>query len=178
MKNKLAIEGLISDIYTQLDNGWTSMMKKNDFSNQMMDKLAENFVQRSKDRIQSGGLGGKGFIRRKTRKSVIPPATITAMSNKNRNRGRPAELQAPKVRANSNPSSPKLKEKDSEYNPLLIVSDYKSLVSSPQNKAVQDECTIQIMPARYEFDHITIDVKNKNPMVNSERVPIVLSEKA
>lgn len=33
MKNKLAIEGLISGIDTQLDNGWTSMMKKNDFSN-------------------------------------------------------------------------------------------------------------------------------------------------
>jgi hypothetical protein len=33
MKNKLAIEELISDIDTKIDNGWVSMMKNNDFSN-------------------------------------------------------------------------------------------------------------------------------------------------
>ena len=51
----------------------------------MMEKLCEDFVRRGKDRIQ--GQQSSSFARKKMRKSGIPPATISSLSSKNRNRG-------------------------------------------------------------------------------------------
>jgi hypothetical protein len=52
----------------------------------MMEKLCEDFVRRGKDRILNQGQSSS-FSRKKMRKSGIPPATISSLTSKNRNRG-------------------------------------------------------------------------------------------